>query len=715
MTLLFLNGLPPRTSNGAILRLLIEAGGIARDQVGKIDIKGRQATVEVPTEWGTRLMQALDGVEFNHRNLQAWQQDGVQAGSVDDDHHFGHLLRLMQIEAQAEAQQMRERRQRFSGADAEQTGQTLVGLVSRGEDAGLGGRVLLTLGKRNRTQPLPWTRLRVGTPVLLNEEDVTDGPSWRGVVSQQRADSIQVAFEKWPELSDDKATLRLDVANDEIAHRRERAALQQVQAAKGNRLAELRKILLGQQEPLFRATEDFTPLATTLNEAQLAAVQLTLQAEDVSIIHGPPGTGKTTTVVEVIRQAVRRGEKVLACAPSNMAVDNIFERLLAAGENVLRLGHPARVLPELRAYTLDEQVERDPDVRNARKLVREAYQLRDKASRFTRAKPEKGAKQEMRQEAKQMLADARRMEAQAVARIIDGVDIICATTTGLNSELLGQRQFDLGVIDEAAQSTEPGSWIPILRSQRLVLAGDHCQLPPTIVSPEAEKQGLGLSLMERLMTQNDATISHQLTRQYRMHRDIMRFSSTEFYDETLQADTSVEAHRLSDLPDIQSNDLTDTAVTFIDTAGASFDEEVDPNGESRLNPQEAQLAGQKVNQLLEAGVSAEAIAVITPYAAQARLMQEQINISGLEIDSVDGFQGREKEVVIISLVRSNEAGDIGFLADTRRLNVALTRARRKLLVIGDSATITTDPFYQRLVDYFEQIQAYRSVWEEMEW
>jgi predicted DNA helicase len=449
-----------------------------------------------------------------------------------------------------------------------------------------------------------------------------------------------------------------------------------------------------------------------LNETQQAAVRFALAAQDAALIHGPPGTGKTTAVVEVIRRAVHRGQKVLACAPSNLAVDNIFERLLAAGERAVRLGHPARVLPELRSHTLDLLVDQHPDVRLARKLVKEARGLFRRADRYTRAKPPPGARRETRQEAKSLLDDARRLERQAVEHILDTADVLCATLTGLDSEVLGTRRFDLGLIDEACQSVEPGCWSPLLRCERVVLAGDHCQLPPTVVSPEAASVGLGVSLFERLMALHGPSISRRLTVQYRMHEQIMDFSSLEFYDGELEAAPSVRRHLLADLPGIAAMPMTQTPVELLDTAGAGFDEEVEAEGESRLNREEAALVARKTRQLLEAGVAPEDIAVITPYAAQVRLLRDQLRVPGLEIDSVDGFQGREKEAVVISLVRSNPNGEIGFLADIRRMNVALTRARRKLLIIGDSATLASHPFYARLIEYCERLGAYRTVWEE---
>ena len=344
----------------------------------------------------------------------------------------------------------------------------------------------------------------------------------------------------------------MDRADDETARLRQRQALDRAAAAKGDRLAELRRVLLGEAAPAFAFISDFTPLDETLNASQREAVRFALSASDVAAVHGPPGTGKTTTLVELIRQAVRRGDKVLVCAPSNLAVDNLLERLLAHGEHAVRLGHPARVLPQLREHTLDLMVDDHPDVRQARKFVKEAFALFRKAAKWTRAKPEPGARRDMRQEARALLADARRLEDQAVDRILNAAPILCATTTGLDAEVLGGRRFDLLVIDEACQTTEPGCWAPLLRCDRVVLAGDHCQLPPTVLSREAARQGFGVSLLERLVGLYGDRVTRRLDVQYRMHEAIMAFSSAEFYDGSLRADASVAAHRLCDLPGVRT-------------------------------------------------------------------------------------------------------------------------------------------------------------------
>lgn len=709
MHLLHLEPLHRRISKSDLLAFLESAGGLNRRHVGKIELRGREATIEVPEGWQDRLVKALDGQQLGQRRVRVWSDS--PATSSDGEDHFTTLARLLELESRAEAQQAADYAGRLSPAEAERSGTALVDLVLVDEDTGLGGHALLQLAKHNRA-PLPWTRLNVGSPVLLSAGTGRRKEDHHGVVFERSTALVKIALGKSPDDLDDHDKWRLDLSNDEVAATRQKAALQRARSARGERLAELRDILLAEKQPEFHPAQDLKLLNTGLDATQQEAVQFALSARDLALIHGPPGTGKTTAVVELIRQAIHRGEKVLACAPSNMAVDNIFERLIAAGENAVRLGHPARVMPQLREHTLDLLVDDHADVRLARKLVKEARGLFRKASRFTRAKPPPGMKQEARQEAKSLLDDARRLEAQAVEQILDRADVLCATTTGLNSEILGTRRFDLAVIDEACQSTEPGCWIPLLWCDRVVLAGDHCQLPPTVVSQDATRGGLGRSLFERCIDILGPSIARRLTIQYRMHQSIMDFSSLEFYNAELEAHEAVREHLLADLPDVEAAPITETPVDFVDTAGASFDEELEPDGESRLNRQEATLVGHKVRQLLDLGLAAADIAVIAPYAAQVRLLREQLAEDELEIDSVDGFQGREKEAVIISLVRSNPRGEIGFLGDIRRMNVAMTRARRKLIVIGDSATLAGHPFYARMLEYFETIQAYHTVWEE---
>lgn len=610
------------------------------------------------------------------------------------------------MESAAEAQRLADRRQRQSGARAEQSGETLLDLVVVDHEAGLGGRYLFTFVKRNRELRLPWNRLRVGSPVLVGDPADAEASLYPGVVSGRNVEAIQVALDEWPE----GERFRIDLSPDEVTRKRQQAALAAAVNATG-RTRQLRDVLMGERDPVFREEPelDFT---THLNDSQEVAVRFAMAADDLAIIHGPPGTGKTTTVTEVIAQAVRRGEKVLACAPSNTAVDNLVEKLAFAKAHVVRLGHPARVASGLRELSLDMLVQNHDNMRIVREMMREAEQLFRQASRYTRAKPARGQRQELRREARELKDNARLLERQAVQHILDRADVICATTS-LDSDLIGRREFDLVVIDEACQCTEPAAWIPVLRAKRIVLAGDHCQLPPTIVSAEAAREGFAVSLLERIITHFGEVVHRRLAVQYRMHEKIMDFSSAQFYDGDLIADETVRQHLLPDLPHVTSSPLASTPVTYIDTAGAGWDEELEPDGESKRNPHEADLILKKVGELVASGLMGREIAVIAPYAAQVRLLRERCEHPEVEIDTVDGFQGREKEAVLITMVRSNATGEIGFLADQRRMNVALTRARRKLIVIGDSATLGGNAFYASLLEYFEQIEAYHTVWEEM--
>ena len=709
MALIHLAPLPHRTTKGELLHFFCTASGIEGKRVGKIDLAGTTAVIEAPDEWEARLIKSLDGAMMNGRRLRAWSRS-ASAPSLADEDHFQRLARLLDLEAQAEAEQTRTRMEALAPADAERQGDCLVGLVVVDESAGLGGRCLLSLAKRNRSASLPWTRLGVGSPVVVLLEAEAGSAGIRGVVCERSEHLLRVAVAE--PLGDEDGVYRVVLSNDETSRQRQRTILDRTRTAARDRLAELRGILIGEAPPTFAPPTPWTPLDTALNDSQLDAIDLALCARDLAIIHGPPGTGKTTAVVELIRQAVRRGDKVLACAPSNMAVDNLLERLVAVGERAVRLGHPARVLPTLQDHTLDLMVEAHSDMRLARKFSKEAYSLFRKAGKFTRARPEPGARRDMRQEGRSLLTEARRLEAQAVEWVLDSATVLCSTTTGLDSEVLGQRRFNLAVIDEAAQSTEPGCWIPLSRCDRVVLAGDHCQLPPTVLSRDAVAEGYSVSMLERLADLYGSQVKRLLKVQYRMHEAIMTFSSSEFYDLELEAHPSVAGRRLCDLPGVRPMPLTEEPVQFIDTAGAGYDDQLEPNGSSRLNPDEARLVCLKVQALLEAGLQPAEIAVIAPYSAQVRLLREQISTPGLEVDSVDGFQGREKEAVVISMVRSNREGDIGFLGDVRRMNVALTRARRLLLVVGDSATLACPPFYQRLLTYFEELGAYHTVWEE---
>lgn len=627
------------------------------------------------------------------------------------------------MESTAEIERMEERRKQQNSSDAERGGETILDLVISDHRPGLGGNQLITFKRRNETMKMPWHRLKVGSPVVVSQYDSRSSGSDTGVVSAKKFDRIEVSLNHRP----DGDCFRIDLTADEITRQRQLGAITTAMNSRG-RLGHMRSVLMGVREPGFMDKELELEFRSNLNQSQQSAVRHALLAEDLAIIHGPPGTGKTTTVVEFIVQAIERGESVLACAPSNAAVDNLLERLIDAQQQVVRIGHPARVAQRVRDYSLDGLVEKHDNTPVIREMLREADAIFRKVDKWSRAKQPRGYRQELRQEAKRLIGDARMLERQAIDSIMGRAKVICATTT-FNESLLGERRFDICVIDEACQSTEPGCWVPLLRCDRLVLAGDHHQLPPTVLSIPAAREGFAKSMMEREMELYGSDVSRMLTVQYRMHRKIMDFSSQQFYDGELVAHESVIEHLLTDLDEVNSANpkfggvaapdsdplseaFINEPVTFIDTAGAGWEEELEPEGLSKRNPQEANLILKKAYSLIDAGLDPKDIAIIAPYAAQVRLIRSQSKYETLEIGTVDGFQGREKEAVLITLVRSNNENEIGFLADRRRMNVALTRARRKLVVIGDSATLGIDDFYKSFFEYVESLQAYHTVWEE---
>ena len=395
--------------------------------------------------------------------------------------HFQTLRHLLKLEAEAEKQQLLARLKRDTAEKAEKTGISLLNLIIDDELPAVGGLIILVLRKRG-TAELPWHNLGHGRPVLLSAETDEKGepPSWRGTISRTNRKQIKVAVPRWAETGERTGSFRLDLSYDEISQRRQREALERAELATNNRLSNLRDVLLGQTEPRFSSSPaPLNLLNPTLNRSQQDAVQNALAAEDVAIIHGPPGTGKTTAVVELIRQAVARKENVLACSPSHTAVDNILVRLVAQGVNVVRIGNPIRVDESLWPYTLDSRAADHPNFKLAAKYNKQARELFHKVDRYTRSKPAPGEKRGYRQEAKALLAEAKALEQRAVDQILDQADVVCGTLTGLSYRTLRRSPIRTwGVIDEAGQADEPSAWIPLRRCQRVVLAGDHCQLAP---------------------------------------------------------------------------------------------------------------------------------------------------------------------------------------------------------------------------------------------
>lgn len=636
----------------------------------------------------------------------------------DSEEYIECWYRFLKLESDAERERLSSRRESrkargMSDRSIEAQGDTLMHMVISDHRTGLGGRTIATFVKRQAKALLPWNRFRVGAPVVASDEDTLMDVA-NGVVCARSSSSVEVVFDEWPE----GKFFRLELSADEITRKRQQSAMLQALQGRG-RLAQFRELLINDKEPQFFPIKNIQAVEASLVQSQLNASQCdaithALGANDLAIIHGPPGTGKTTTVAELIRQAVSKGQRVLACAPSNTGVDNLLEKLVGLRIDAIRIGHPARVLESLQEHTLDYLVEADPAMKVVREMRREAEMLTSKAGRWTRAKPMPGAREDLKQEARRLRNDAKIFEEQIINTKLDRANVICATTN-YDPEILGDRTFDLGVIDEACQSTEPGYWPVVLRVEKLVLAGDHCQLPPTVLSTQANLEGLSKSMMERLVERWGKLVTRQLTTQYRMHQKIMEFPSEHFYAGTLVADPSVAGHTLADLPGVQTESLDTQPVLFVDTSGADWTEELDPNGESKLNPREALWILKQVDALLDAGIQPEQIAVIAPYSAQVRFLRDRCSNTSVEIDTVDGFQGREKEVVLISLVRSNTQGEVGFLGDTRRMNVAMTRAKRRLIVIGDGSTLGRNSFFKEWIQHTENQGFYKSIWEFNPW
>lgn len=504
----------------------------------------------------------------------------------------------------------------------------------------------------------------------------------------------------------------VDMLFDERTYVEMEKAMLKVMEVKNGRLAELRSILIGKQLPSYNEVDNPVQLAS-LNPSQNNAINDILSSRDVAVVHGPPGTGKTTTLVEAVDILSKREPSILVTAPSNTAVDLLTERLAKKGLTVVRIGNISRVDEDIVRHSLEVQVADHPESKNIKKIKQEAEENRRKANRYKRkfGRAEYLEKKRLLQEASELNAWANKLEDRLIDQIIDNAQVVLCTLVGANSKVLGGRKFRTVFIDEAAQALEPASWIPILKSSRVVLVGDPFQLPPTVKSMEAQRGGFNITLIEKAIARWDHVCL--LNVQYRMNSQIMEFSNQQFYNGELKAASEVEHHKL--------NIQDDAPVVFIDTAGCGFDEKIQPNYRSKYNPDEFHILCEHLYQLVDSFPKGElpSIALISPYKEQVTYMKaamaEDAKLMELPItiNTIDGFQGQEKDVIYISLVRSNAKSEIGFLKDYRRMNVAMTRARKKLVIVGDSATIGASEFYGAFLHYCESIGSYRTAWEYM--
>ena len=629
------------------------------------------------------------------------------------------LRKLLKIERDEDFNQYKEHFSRNNINHRKANGVTWYPVVITNTEIGLGEYLSIDIERTsNQNEPHLFSG---GKMAALFSNNFQEAEHINGTVKILGPNKIRLSLtiDELPDWCDD-GKLGINLLFDETSYKEMDIAMEKVIEASDDRLAHIRDVLYKVKPPSFDTTKKADEVKG-LNSSQQEAIKKIITAKDVALIHGPPGTGKTTTLVQAIIQTLKAESQVLVCSSSNTAVDLLTEKLVREGLKVLRLGNPARISEEVLSSTLDSKLmshESYKEIKNYRKTADEYFRMAGKYKR-TFGREEREQRQLFYNEARKTMKDARALEDYIVQDLFDNAQVIACTPVISAGRMMRNRQFSTVFIDEAAQALEPMCWIPITRSNRVIFAGDHFQLPPTVKSKKAEEEGLKETLFEHCMM--IPGISVMLNTQYRMHEWIMNYSSKKFYQDELKADVSVKDHLLSVDP---AHYLLNVPIEFIDTAGCGYTEIMNPESLSIANPEEAQLLLKHLKLVLQQysslpGNKPIRIGVISPYKEQVqhltRLIEEEDELkpfaSQIAVKTVDGFQGQEKDIIYISLVRSNEKMEIGFLNDIRRMNVALTRAKKKLVVIGDSATLGNHPFYKEFLDYTEHIMAYKSAWE----
>ena len=623
---------------------------------------------------------------------------------MDSHQSLENLVKLLRVEKEADYAQYERKILHASVKERREKGVTWYPVHLANQFISTGERYTLELDKTNDLDQNH--SFQTGAIVSVFSGHGEDAEAISGVISYLNKGKMRIALNT-SDLPDwiRHEKLGVNLLFDEASYREMNRALKLVINADRGRLAELREIIYGNQVAKFKNGFDYQ--SVNLNEAQNQALTNIFNAQDIAIIHGPPGTGKTTTLVSAIKEVVKNERQVLVCAQSNSAVDLIVEKLSCLGLKVLRLGHPARLTPEVVENSLDVQISKHNFFKELKEIRKRAEEFKRMGQKYKRnfGGNERMQRKLLLKEARMLREDADRVEYQITEDLLDRTEVIACTLVGSTHHLLRDRTFRSVFIDEASQALEPACWIPVLKAHRLIMAGDHLQLPPTVKSLEAAKNGLVDTLFEKAIKNTGTSVMLEI--QYRMHPDIMKFSSEYFYEGRLKAADMVN--------DRIENEVGERLV-FIDTAGCGFEEEVNPETLSTFNVEEANLLIQHLSSLVLEGND---VGIIVPYKAQVLLLQDLLQShpcfdqtrESITINTVDAFQGQEKDVIYIGLTRSNAKGEIGFLKEYRRMNVAMTRAKLKLVMIGDSATLGSDPFYSAVIEYAQSIGGYHSAFE----
>ncbi|HEX5026949.1 MAG TPA: AAA domain-containing protein [Agriterribacter sp.] len=629
--------------------------------------------------------------------------------------YFKNLLSLLKMEREQDRKTYQQLIESSSVTERRANGLTWYPVAIRDTEMGRGDYLTVEV-ERTTHHDLPH-QLRFGASAVLFSNYNARENRVEGVINFQSGSRLKITLktDELPEWSRD-GKLGIDLLFDDNSYDEMQNALmlasKRIENEKENRLIQ---ILTGEKTPTFQeGNTTFT--SASLNTSQQLAVNKILAANELAIVHGPPGTGKTTTIVQAIKAIIKeQHQQVLVVAPSNTAVDLLSEKLSDEGLNVLRVGNPARVSEHLMSLTLDSKMSEHHNMKEVKRMKKRANEFRNLAHKYKRhfGKAEREQRKALFDEAHKMIKDTEQTEQYIINDLLSRAQVITATLVGANHYTVRHLNYHTVVIDEAGQALEPACWIPILKGQKVILAGDHFQLSPTIKSDEAARHGLSTTLLEKCVSLHPESVV-LLEEQYRMHETIMGFSSDVFYEGRLKAHGTVATHVLFD---------TDRPLAFVDTAGCGFDEKTE--GTSTSNAEEAAFVLKHVAQLVnELGAHYDvenfpSIAIISPYRQQIQLLQDQLQHATslhpygnkITVNTIDSFQGQERDIVYISMTRSNMENKIGFLSDIRRMNVAMTRARKKLVVVGDSATLSQFPFYANFITYAEQKNAYQSAWD----